>query len=484
MGAPIRINEGKYQPLVAHYYIPPPEGAENLATAFTSEFLKVRSPYAAEMWRLRMSALDPSAQAAAMAAHEANAVDLVGQVREHAKDVMSYKKDLVDTDWKYYDTQVGYNQSVDTASVTANQRDREAELKHTEAMAQLENVTGKDLAPIQGAKDALSNTARDVAQAKAQVGKAMAITDPVARKAAVDAAVEGLGRATSLYTSQRGEIIKTFKKTAEGINQVGALDALLSSELQTQLATVSGGDDPALAPLYAKLDDKIARAWDARRVDQKLLTTAGEQQRTQAAGQGLRGLPARPAGPSEGGVSVGASSSRSGPVGAPVGGAAASPDDAFMDMAGRTLASIEAAKADTTERFYHPYGGFNDPIPGMFGSKDYDPSRRPTREQMASQLTTTMAKQRNLPPPGSSAAADATPPAAAEAARTAAAAEHRPQTMTELVAQDLDGTDSDPYFRGTIAPREGRSAGRKIPTADYIDWIARGGLPETYVPPE
>lgn len=55
------IARGSSQPITDIYYVPPPNDVPNIATRFFSEFYKARSPWAREVFRLRLAQLDPAA---------------------------------------------------------------------------------------------------------------------------------------------------------------------------------------------------------------------------------------------------------------------------------------------------------------------------------------------------------------------------------------------------------------------------------------
>jgi hypothetical protein len=451
-----QVNQGQYAPLVGTYYVPPPDEPRNIATAMMAGFLRTRTPQAQLVFEKRLGALDPAAQAEALAAADANSVELAAQAREWEKDQQTFKSDLDKYAVEMYTSDNDVYRAFGVANIEASARLAEAKLGAEVKLSEMSNITQQ----MQD-KDFAAGITR-VEGASEKYAKA---------RAALDAAVKG---------GASPEDVAAIRKVAESYGQSHAIeklkmvrDAAQSGKFSIpQLATLNESinldafarDTSGLSPDAVALDEAVLASGDALLRDQKVLTSYSPVDTSKfRAGGASPGRPARPE--LTGGGTIGTETGTSGPAKLP-------------EWYDRAQAGIEDTKKRVGELYDNPYGGFNDPLPGtergMFGGRGS--MRGPSvgrREAMAAESAQAqLAARAPGPAVGTAAAAAATPPSASEVARRqayeAAQAQRGTPTRSEQTSNDLDeldrvlgmrslafeqvqpGADVDPNFRGTI----------------------------------
>jgi hypothetical protein len=438
-----QVGQGTYTAQVAPYYVPAPDAPSNYATAFMSSYLRRRTPQAEQVFTARLAALDPSAQAAALAALDQESSATIAEMAKYETDSAKY---AVDTGRQQTDIEIARikaDADVNSAGVRAGADERIAQADRELKASELQNLTPKEKAPVQGYLETADGLGAVVGRAKAKVAAA---PTPKARALAVD----DLKRATALWTRAAETVLTTGRNTMSNA-QLRTLDLELQQQLGAHLGAAGEAPDA---------DKYVTTTWAMKKDDSKLMPSYAPPEQRDIVQHGQRTATGYNGG-AGGSVSVAHGSRGVSPDGsaAPGGeGGAASP---AMDAARAHLADLAQQRADMVERFKSPYGGFHDPLPGTargFMGGKAPPAKagapRPTSRQMAEELASIQAGG-GAPPPSAAPPPEASPVPTAPAKRS----------MRSVVEEDLDALQPP---QSEVNPDEvsvgtSRSAGRKYP---------------------
>lgn len=402
------------------FYVPPPDEPVNVASSFLSGYLHTRTPYAQQVFETRLAAMDPAARAAALQPYTEAANAVVDGMRQYESDKQKYAVDMDQHAVDVYKAQMDYAKGVNVAGTEANARILAERIQQETKLSEMQNLTPKDRAPVEGLIATAQGKAKELADAKVALGQAMASGNPqavLAAKAGVLSAAAGWSRAS-------GEAIRVGQATLSG-GQLASLDRELQAGRDAHLGAVSLG-----AENDAAIGTAVGDAWTRYKDDQRLMPTYVPP----APGpNAVAGMVAPPRAPALGG---GAASIESG-----TGGTA--PADPYMDAAKAQLAAIEKQRGEVSALFDNPYGGFNDPLPGtpvgVFGRR---------RQSQASDMARALADaQMGRESKGASTPAEEAP--AAENGEETVIDGKRPPSKgktASFVDEALNDADTDPYM--------------------------------------
>jgi hypothetical protein len=474
-----RVNQGKYAPLVGSYYVAPPDAPVNYATAFMAGFHRTRTPYAQEVFKRRLDALDPTAQAEALNAADGNIAELIKQGREWEKDRQSFALEGDKLGVEVFKAQEQTYRDITTANIDAKTRRDVAAMDAAVKQSQLSDVPDSALKP-----DTL--TAREEAKsAAARLSKARAAYEA----GQLDQASWQM--ASQEYAQRHAAVLE--KAAAQGdlsLPQLASLDKQLRGTMDGYMTPFRGLDANGV-PVKSDNDQFLDTLVTFTNKDKGVGFEYAAADLERFTGGGAKAGP-RPTAPATGGGSVsygverGTSGGAPGGAGVPVSSSAGpGGGSAFPGQIESAIAGVEATKARIGDLYKSPYGGFNDPLPGtavgMMGGKARNAGAYARKEAAADAVARAQAQRRGGPAKGSQEAADATPPAQQAAARAAAASPARPITRTRslsaTVAADLgDPLDALQPPQSAVDPNEPTSSARPGLSGDVLAYRAGEGV--------
>lgn len=334
------VAQGQATPTRTVFYVPPPDGFANAATAFFAGFYATRSPWTRAVFEARLKALDPSAEYAAIQALSGDNADLARSLTTGQGQAIKARTDAGQQALDWNKAKLEYSGKVDAARITAQGGVTEEQIR-----ARASNYQAQTLPGSAGATREMVHKDLRGLLAAAKAGKPAAL----------------------------GEAENQAARYLTTLRAMGVQPAALNAEAQAVLGLFEDAGVPAHAPTA---EWAAAGLPTLETVSTKILQNSGASPDTTIPDyRGGVGSPAQPANwswqPEEGAgsVSMSASSSERGPALVssktestthPVVG-----DEAGLGPVANALGQNTALQAELMQRIdskRRALGGFGEPI--------------------------------------------------------------------------------------------------------------------------